>query len=74
MRRVRTAVAQGMGYMPALTRYQFATDGRYFVPYGIPVIGLSPAEEDQAHIADESISIAKMADGLRGYVQLLRDF
>ena len=74
VRRVRTAVAQGMGYMPALTRYQFATDGRYFVPYGIPVIGLSPAEEDQAHIADESISIAKMADGLRGYVQLLRDF
>jgi acetylornithine deacetylase/succinyl-diaminopimelate desuccinylase-like protein len=74
VQRVRTAVTQGMGRIPALTSYQFATDGRHFVPYGIPIIGFSPSEEDQAHIAGESISIANMADGLRGYVQLLRQF
>jgi hypothetical protein len=44
------------------------------VPFGIPVIGFSPAEENQAHIAGESISIAAMGDSLRGYVQLLREF
>jgi putative selenium metabolism hydrolase len=72
--RVQTAVARGMGREPELTSYHFATDGRHFVPYGIPIIGYSPAEEDQAHIADESISIAKMGEALRGYVQLLREF
>ncbi len=74
VQRVRTAVARGMGREPALTSYQFATDGRHFVPYDIPVIGFSPSEEDQAHIAGESISITKMADSLRGYVNLLREF
>jgi succinyl-diaminopimelate desuccinylase len=74
VQRVKTAVAQGMGREPALISYQFATDGRHFTPYGIPIIGYSPAEEDQAHIANESISITKMGEALRGYVQLLREF
>lgn len=74
VQRARTAVTQGMGRESALSYYQFATDGRHFVPYDIPIIGFSPAEEEQAHIADESISIAKIAESLRGYVQLLRDF
>lgn len=72
--RMKTAVAQGMNREPTLISYQFATDGRHFVPYGIPIIGYSPAEEAQAHVADESISIAKMDEALHGYVQLLRDF
>jgi putative selenium metabolism hydrolase len=74
VQKMRTIVTRGMGREPALISYRFATDGRYFVPYGIPIIGFSPAEEDQAHIAGESISIAKMADSLRGCVQLLREF
>lgn len=74
VQKVVTAVTQGMKRQPGLISYQFATDGRFFVPYGIPVIGYSPAEEDQAHIANESIAVAKMDESLRGYVQLLREF
>ncbi len=74
VQRAQAAIAAGMGREPALTRYGFATDGRFFQPYGIPVIGYSPAEEEQAHIAGESISITKMGESLRGYVQLLRNF
>ena len=72
--RAKTAVAQGMNREPNLISYQFATDGRHFVPYGIPIIGYSPADESQAHTADEHISIAMMDEALRGYVQLLREF
>jgi succinyl-diaminopimelate desuccinylase len=72
--RARAAIAAGMGREPALTSYQFATDGRHFVPYGLPMIGYSPAEEHLAHTVQESISIAKMEASLRGHVQLLQEF
>jgi succinyl-diaminopimelate desuccinylase len=72
--KVKTAVANGMDREPELISYQFATDGRHFVPYDIPIIGYSPADEAQAHTADENISIAKMEEALHGYVQLLREF
>ncbi|MCA9932423.1 MAG: M20/M25/M40 family metallo-hydrolase [Ardenticatenaceae bacterium] len=74
VQQARALITEGMGREPALTSYQFATDGRHFVPYHIPIIGYSPAEEEQAHIAGESISIAKMADSLRGHVALLQGF
>jgi acetylornithine deacetylase/succinyl-diaminopimelate desuccinylase-like protein len=73
VQRIRAALTKEIGDL-GLTNYQFATDGRHFVPFGIPVIGFSPAEENQAHIAGESISIAAMGDSLRGHVQLLREF
>lgn len=38
---------------------RFTTDGRLFSPATIPIISYSPAEEDQAHVANESISIQK---------------
>ena len=72
--RVKTAVTQGMGREPNQISYQFATHGRFFLPYGIPIIGYSPADESHAHIADEHISIAMMDEALHGYVQLLREF
>ncbi|MFQ5401211.1 MAG: M20 family metallopeptidase [Anaerolineae bacterium] len=72
--RAGAAIGKGMGYAPALTSYHFATDGRHFVPYNIPIIGYSAAEEPLAHTIHDSISIAKMADSLRGHVQLLREF
>ncbi len=74
VQQAQALIAQGMGREPALTSYQFATDGRHFVPYGIPIIGYAPAEENQAHIAGESISIAKMGESLHGHVALLRGF
>ncbi len=74
VKRSLEAITAGMGWQPALTSYNFATDGRHFVPYGMPIIGYSPAEEHLAHTVKESISIAMMADSLRGYVALLRRF
>jgi succinyl-diaminopimelate desuccinylase len=71
---VRAAVSRGMGREAALAGYQFATDGRHFVPYNIPVLGYAPGEENLAHTVRESIAIDQMAEGLRGHVQLLQDF
>lgn len=74
VQRAQALIAAGMGRTPALGRYEFATDGRHFVAAGFPIIGYAPAEEEQAHVADESISIAKMGDSLRGHAALLRGF
>ena len=72
--RARETISHGMGYEPTLTSYNFATDGRLFVPYNIPIIGYSAGEENLAHTIRESISIEKLAHSLRGYVALLRRF
>ena len=72
--RAREAIGAGMGRQPELISYQFATDGRHFVPYGIAIIGYAPGDERQAHTAGESIAISQMEEALRGYVQLLLDF
>ena len=74
VQRAREAIGRGMGREPALRRYDFSTDGRHFVPYGMPIIGYSPGEEAQAHTAGESISIDMMAESLRGHMALLRRF
>ncbi len=74
VQQAQALIAAGMGRTPALTSYQFATDGRHFAPFGIPIIGYSPAAENQAHIAGESLSIAKMEESLRGHVALLQGF
>ncbi len=72
--RARAALGRGMGREPELTRYRFATDGRHLTPYGIPVLGFAPGEEEMAHTAGESIALAQMAEALRAHVQLLREF
>jgi putative selenium metabolism hydrolase len=72
--RAQAAIGEGMGRPVELSSYHFATDGRHFVPFGIPVLGYGPGEEALAHTIRESISLDSMAEGLRGYVQLLRDF
>jgi acetylornithine deacetylase/succinyl-diaminopimelate desuccinylase-like protein len=74
VQRVRAAVERGMGSLPALSSYHFATDGRHFAPHNIPIIGYAPGEEFAAHTAGESIAIADMALSLRGHMQLLREF
>ena len=74
VQRAQAAIANGLGVAPELSSYHFATDGRHFVPYNLPMIGYAPSEEDQAHVVDESISIVKMAESLKGHVQLLREF
>jgi putative selenium metabolism hydrolase len=74
LERVREAITKGTGQSPDNVHYQFATDGRHFVPYGIPIVGYSPGQEELAHTVKESISIDMMDESLKGYVQLLRDF
>ena len=74
VRRARAAIAKGMGRTPELSNYRFATDGRHFEPYGLPILGYSPGDEAEAHVAGESISIARMEESLRGHMQLLREF
>lgn len=70
--RARELVAQGTGRLPELISYQFGTDGRFFTAY--PIIGYSPGEEPLAHTVNESISIAKMGESLKGHWQLLSKF
>ena len=72
--RTRAALGRGMGREPELIRYRFATDGRHMAPYGIPVLGFAPGQEEMAHTAGESISLDQMAESLRGHMQLLREF
>jgi succinyl-diaminopimelate desuccinylase len=74
VRRAQAAVSQGMGREARLGSYQFATDGRHFVPYNIPVLGFAPGEENLAHTIHESIGVDQIAESLRGHVQLLQDF
>lgn len=72
--RSRALVAEGTGREPPLATYRFATDGRHMTALGAAIVGYSPAEEDQAHVADESISLAKMQLSLRGHVALLAGY
>ncbi|GAB4271079.1 MAG: YgeY family selenium metabolism-linked hydrolase [Candidatus Promineifilaceae bacterium] len=72
--RAQELIAAGMGWKPLLTKYNFATDGRHFVPYHLPIIGYSPSLESQAHVVDEYIEIVKMAESLKGHVALLHNF
>ncbi len=74
VQRAKVAISQGMGRDAVLGSYQFATDGRHFVPHGITMIGYAASEESQAHVVDEYISIPKMMESLRGHVALLRDY
>lgn len=74
VQRAQAALSQGMGRPAVLSSYNFATDGRHFVPYNIPVVGYAPGDEFQAHTAGERIAIAEIEESLRGHMQLLRDF
>lgn len=74
VQKARMLLTEGMGWEPQLVSYQFATDGRHFTDHDFPIIGYSPADEAQAHIAGESISIAMMEESLRGHLSLLANF
>ncbi|NCF69461.1 MAG: M20/M25/M40 family metallo-hydrolase [Chloroflexi bacterium] len=72
--KAKAAIGKGMGREAEFISYQFATDGRLFVPYDIPVIGYAPGEGKLAHTVRERISIAQMGEAIRGYVGLLQEF
>jgi len=74
VQRAQALIAQGMGREAELSSYQFATDGRHFVPYGLTMIGYAASEESQAHVVDEYIAIPKMLESLQGHVELLQNY
>ena len=74
VQRAQSLISAGMGREAELSSYQFATDGRHFVPYGLTMIGYAASEEGQAHVVDEFISIPKMMESLRGHVKLLENY
>lgn len=72
--KAKAALEAGVGHDIPFSNYRFATDGRHFVPYNLPMIGYGPGDEFVAHTVKENIAIAEMAESLRGYVHLLRTF
>ncbi len=74
VQRAQALISQGMGHEAELSSYQFATDGRHFVPFGLTMIGYAPSEESQAHVVDEYIAIPKMAQSLQGHFELLQNY
>ncbi|MCL4868105.1 MAG: M20/M25/M40 family metallo-hydrolase [Anaerolineae bacterium] len=67
-------ISQGCGREVELFNYKFATDGRHFVKYNLPMIGYAPGEEFVAHTIHENVSIDSIAESLRGHVALLLGF
>ena len=56
------------GLDPALSSYQFCTNGAYSAGYaGIPTIGFGPSHEELAHVVDEYIELDQLAAACRGY-------
>lgn len=50
-----------MGYSPAITRYNFCTNGSHYAgEAGIPTFGLGPSREDLAHTVDEYIELDQL--------------
>jgi succinyl-diaminopimelate desuccinylase len=49
--------------------WRFATDGRLTAQAGITTFGFGPGEEAQAHIVDESISVAQLVEAAAVYAQ-----
>ena len=74
VQRAQALIGAGMGREAELSSYQFATDGRHFVPYNLTMIGYAASEESQAHVVDEYISIPKMMESLRGHVELIKNY
>ncbi|WP_420627178.1 M20 family metallopeptidase [Candidatus Leptofilum sp.] len=74
VQRAQALISAGMECEAKLSSYQFATDGRHFVPHGLTMIGYAASEESQAHVVDEHISIPKMAESLRGHVELIKNY
>jgi putative selenium metabolism hydrolase len=72
--KAKALIEAGAGHEIPFSNYRFATDGRHFVPYNLPMIGYGPGDEFVAHTVKENIAIAEIAESLHGYVHLLRRF
>jgi len=65
------AVEKTLGFRPALTKWDFSTDGTYTMGVaGIPTIGFGPGEERFAHAPNEQIRLNDVVAAARVYAQL----
>ncbi|MFG1955784.1 YgeY family selenium metabolism-linked hydrolase [Micromonospora sp. NPDC048830] len=70
-----TAAMEGLrsaGLDAVVSHYRFCTNGSGTAGHlGIPTIGYGPGEEDQPHTVDESIALADLHAGARGYAAIV---
>jgi acetylornithine deacetylase/succinyl-diaminopimelate desuccinylase-like protein len=59
--------AEALGRDPALKTWTFATDGRFYVWSGIPVIGFGPGEERFAHTHQDHVSVDDYLRSITAY-------
>lgn len=65
-------VLESLGQHPKTDYWQFGTDGSAFCGiYGIPTIGYSCADDEQAHQAKEHVVIDDMLNCIEGYTAIL---
>jgi len=50
--------------------WTFATDGRFYAPLGIPVIGFGPGEEEYAHTQRDHVRVQDYLDTIKVYAAL----
>lgn len=64
---------RGMGYSPAITQYNFCTNGSYYAgEVGIPTFGLGPSDESLAHTVDEYIEIQQLTGATECYFGVMK--
>ena len=67
------AQLQAEGFTPAVTIYDFCTNGSYYAgEKGIRTIGLGPSKEDLAHTVDEYIEITQLSGAVACYQAVLK--
>lgn len=60
------------GLPPETGAYRFCTNGAYSAGVaGIPTLGFGPGSEEDAHVADESLSLQALQAAARGYQALI---
>jgi putative selenium metabolism hydrolase len=64
---------ESVGLKPAVGAYRFCTNAAYSAGVmGIPTVGFGIGREEDAHVVDESISIADLHTAAQGYQGIIR--
>ncbi len=71
LRRVLRGAERALGIRPEVSTWAFSTDGVYTMgEAGIPTVGFGPGEEEQAHTADERISVQDIVTAVEAYAAI----
>jgi putative selenium metabolism hydrolase len=70
-RRLSETIADVLGFVPHMGKWEFSTDGVYTAgEAGIPTIGFGPGEERYAHTAEEQVRLRDLEAAARVYAEL----